>query len=117
MAKIYSIPEEFEATIPQFETSTTLDDRVKREKEWLNELRGWIHANVSNGKYSGEIVRDGVADGYAQYMIISLRPLELMHLPLVDGYQSRWAHRWTAADVKRMVEREKSLRELFSKKN
>lgn len=117
MAKIFSVPPEFEDTIPQFDTSLTLDENLKAEDKWLQELREWLRENVGSGKYSGEIVRDQVADGYAQYMVASLRPLRLVHIPLMDAYQSRWAHRWTAADVKRMIESERALAELFAKKD
>lgn len=40
MAKIYSIPEEFEATISQFRREEKFDKLAVREKEWLESLRG-----------------------------------------------------------------------------
>jgi len=82
------------------------------EKKWTDELRVWCKTQ-SAGKYIGEIVQQGVADGYAQYMIFSLKPLGLIHLSLGDAYQFEWAHRWTASDVKMMVEREKKIQSLF----
>jgi hypothetical protein len=84
------------------------------EEKWINELKLWC-AIHSSGKYVGEVIRQGVADGYAQYMVYSLRPLELIHLPLGDGYQFQWAHRWTAADVKSMIDREKKMQSLFKR--
>ena len=61
----------------------------------------------------GEIIQQGVADGYAQYMVLSLRPLVLIHLPLGDAYQFQWDHRWTASDVKMMVDQRKKMQSLF----
>lgn len=112
MAKIYSIPEELEATMPTWSIKDDHREHMRREEKWLEELRQWCMVHGS-GKYAGQIVRDGVADGYAQYVVFSLRPLQLIHIPLGDAWQSRWAHRWTAADIKQMVERAK----LFSKKS
>jgi len=116
MAKIYSIPQEFEATMPTWSIANDRDENIRREEEWLEKLSQWCKTHGS-GKYGGQIVRDGVADGYAQYMVFSLRPLQLIHIPLGDAWQSRWAHRWTAADIKQMVERERALAELFSRKS
>jgi len=82
------------------------------EKEWTDKLRTWCKMN-SNSKYVGEVIQEGVADGYAQYMVFNLRPLELIHLSLGDAYQFQWAHRWTASDVKMMIERQKKMQSLF----
>jgi len=68
------------------------------------------------GKYTGEIVRTGVADGYATYMVMDdQRTLSLMHMDWVDGYEFQWAHRWTKKDILDMIARSKAMAKLFSK--
>lgn len=117
MGKIYSTPKGIK---PSPETHDFMVDgkfdfkgMVEAEKKWVDELRDWCKAD-SDGEYVGEVIREGVADGYAQYMVYSLKPLALIHLPLGDGYQFQWAHRWTASDIKMMIEREKKLEGLFT---
>lgn len=115
MAKIYDVLEEFEETLPRLNSKGSWYDYNKQQEEWLESLSQWCKVHGS-GKYAGEVVRDGVADGYAQYMVFSLRPLQLIHLPLGDAWESRWAHCWTAADIKQMVERERRIVSIFSRK-
>lgn len=68
------------------------------------------------GKFTGKLVRDGVADGYATYMIMDTgTSIRLMHLDWCDGYQSQWAHRWTKKDVLGMVAREEAMDKLFGR--
>lgn len=114
MAKIFAIPEQFEASKPFWSLEKDRRENLRIEAEWLEKLSQWCKTHGS-GEYAGEIVRDQVADGYAQYMVFSLRPLRLIHIPLLDGYQSRWAHRWTVADVKQMVEQRRAMDALFSR--
>lgn len=118
MGKIYAPPKEVGPAprLRDFMDNGKFDSKKmdKAEEEWKDKLRTWCKTH-SNGEYVGELIQEPVADGYAQYMVFRLRPLALIHLPLGDGYQFQWAHRWTASDIKEMVERERRMRELFSK--
>jgi len=116
MGKIYAPPKEV-GPAPRLrdfmgENKFDIDGMDKAEEEWTDKLRTWCKTE-SNSKYVGEIVQQGVADGYAQYMVFSLKPLVLIHLPLGDSWQFQWAHRWTASDVKMMVEQRKKMDSLF----
>jgi len=82
--------------------------------KYIEQVKEFCRKN-SKGKNVGEIIKFGVADGYARYMVHSLRPLELIHLPLDDAYQSEFAELLTIKKVNEMVEREKVLKKLFSK--
>lgn len=116
MGKIYSPPEDIGPAprMKDFMVDGKFDGKKMEEDEekWTEKLRDWCKMN-SSGKYVGEIVQQGVADGYAQYMVLSLRPLALIHLALGDGYQFQWAHRWTASDVKEMIDQRKKMASLF----
>lgn len=117
MGKIYSPPKDVEP-VPgwaDFEVDGKFDMKKMEEveKEWTEKLRDWCKANSPGRKYVGEIIRQHVADGYAQYMVFSLRPLVLLHLELGDAYQFQWDHRWTVSDVKGMVEYGKRMDSLF----
>lgn len=117
MGKIYSAPEDI-GPVPEMsdfmvDGKFSMNRLEEVEERWTKKLRDWCKANSPGHKYVGEIIRQGVADGYAQYMVLSLRPLALIHLPLGDAYQFQWAHRWTASDVKEMIEQEKRMQILL----
>ena len=116
MGKIYAPPKEIEPAprLRDFMIDGRFDSKKmdEAEEEWTDKLRDWCKKDSSD-KYVGEIIRQGVADGCAQYMILSLRPLVLLHLPLGDGYQFQWAHRWTVSDIKMMIDQEKKMQSSF----
>lgn len=113
MAKIYDPPAEI-GPVPEFDWKLDYKEIQRREQEWTDRLAAWCRSR-KQGACVGEVIRDHVADGYARYMVAGLRPLELIHLPLGDAWHSRWAHLWTAKEVKQMVEREHGIRELFGR--
>lgn len=69
----------------------------------------WLTQNVQLKQFP-------VADGYAEYMVASMKPLELVHIPLGDAWQFEYAHRLTAKDVQDKIDQQKALEELFNKK-
>jgi hypothetical protein len=89
------------------------DSLYKAEGKWIDKLREWCKQN-SDDVLAGEVIKEPVADGYAVYMILSTKPVRLIHLPLGDAWESRWAHRWTAGDVKMMLAQERRLQEVLS---
>jgi hypothetical protein len=118
MGKIYAPPKEIKPAprLRDFMVKGRFDSKKmdEAEEKWIDELRTWCKTE-SNSKYVGEVIRQGVADGYAQYMVYSLRPLVLIHLSLGDGYQFQWAHRWTASDIKTMVDQRKKMESFLFK--
>ena len=65
-------------------------------------------------KHSGEIIHFPVADGRAEYMVLSLKPVMLIHLPVGDAWQFEYAERLTKADVIKKIKQQKALAEMFS---
>jgi hypothetical protein len=55
-----------------------------------------------------------VADNYARYMVVSLKPAKLIHVPLYDGYQYRGINRFTARDIEPLIEQERAWAKLFA---
>ena len=101
-AKVYSPPEGFPE--PEFKPWETYQERVQ---EYTSKLKAWIMKN-GKGKYRGEIVRFGVADGHAEYFVFSLSPLALIHNPVNDAYHFPYIDRLTSADIKHQVETQKA---------
>lgn len=91
------------------------DAYVKAEAEYEGKVKAWARENGS-GKYAGEVVRFQVADGYAQYVVVSLRPVKLIHLSAGDGYSFPYVERLTAADLRKQIDAERAFAELFKSK-
>ena len=94
------------------------NDWQEREADYVATL-----AELAGKQYSGdtvgEVVRWQRADGYAQYMVLSEKPLRLVHLDLGDGYgvEAALLRGLTLATVQGMVQRERALRDLFTSSN
>tara|TARA_R100001509_G_scaffold82946_2_gene46848 strand:- start:32784 stop:33122 length:339 start_codon:yes stop_codon:yes gene_type:complete len=83
------------------------------ETKYINDLKRYIKDMGYKGKNVGEIIKFQVADGYAEYMVLSMRPLKLIHMPLMDSYHFPQVHLMTAKEVNIMLDNEKKLKELF----
>ena len=73
---------------------------------------------VSSIANDGRLLKFSVADGYAFYEVISINPPKLRHIPAGDNWGISDAHirGLRAADIQHLLEGEKLMRELFSKK-
>ena len=87
----------------------------KNEEQYVIDLKKELKSMGYKGKNFGEILRFQVADGYAEYMVVSMRPLKLMHLPLGDAWDFQYAHLLTAKEVNEKIEGKKALAKIFSK--
>lgn len=113
MAKIYSAPKEV-GNKPAFNSAEPFSTHSKNEREYTAKVQVWAKQTGSS-EFAGEIIRFPVADGYAQYVVLSLKPVKLIHLDTGDGWQFPYAHRITAADVRREAEYGRAINEIFSK--
>ena len=109
-AKIYSAPKSIKLPTFSFEK---LDDYHKDCDRYRAELKKALLSR-KKGKNIGEIISFPIADGAAEYMIASLRPLELVHIPLGDAWDFQYAHLLTAKDVNKKIEQGKAMAKLFS---
>jgi hypothetical protein len=87
-------------------------DWQKQEKEYMDLLKEWCNENGS-GKYKGDTVQFPVADSYAVYMIMSLKPLEMIHVPLGDAWHYQYIERLTSADVKKEADGLRQMNKIF----
>lgn len=99
MAKVFGPPASM--VIPQFDHLAAPNDYELKCQQFEADLREYIAANYKPSKRRGQIVQFQVADGYAQYMVASMRPLVLIHLPLGDGYSFPYVNRLKAEDIER----------------
>lgn len=87
------------------------------EAAYIKELRDRAKRN-GRSSILGEVIRFGVADGYAQYVVWRSSPLELIHVATGDAWHADriLLRGLTVTDVKDMVARDRRIAELFSKK-
>ena len=111
MAKVYSLPNGFKA--PDFNWEDT--DQYEKDCLELTEKLREFCIKRNNQKNVGEIIKFQVADGYAEYMVVSTKPVELIHLPFCDCYQSETAHLMTAKAIQDKIDQKIMLDKLFSK--
>jgi hypothetical protein len=115
MAKIYSLPEEFEKKLPVIDFSTPVLDWEKADEAFIKELKEWAIKRNPAQEYVGEVIYFPVADGYAQYMVVATKLVELIHLPLGDAWEFQYASKMTKKDIAQKIKSEKAMDELFSK--
>ena len=105
MGKVYSVP--FDP--PHMDWSS---DWQKQEKEYLDKLTAWCKENV-RGRYKGKVVQFPAADVYAFYMILSLKHLELIHVPLGDAWQYPYIERLSAPDIRKEADIYANISKIF----
>jgi hypothetical protein len=102
----------------QYERDGRFDIKLMEQvdEKFLDDLRAWLKRSGYKQPLAGEIVRWPRGDGYAQYMVLSTKPLALIHLPLGDAWQmdSIFLRGLRASDIRQQVERQRKMAELFS---
>lgn len=96
MAKVFDPPKGIKK--PAFNIKTYKAD----EEKYIKELTDFV-TKRKPGKNVGRIARFQVGDGYAQYMIASMSPLELVHIPLGDAYNYSHINRLKAKDIEAVL--------------
>ena len=101
MAKVYSPPKELPTPIPDYMKPGR--GWMEDEKKWEESLRQYCVANGGKDEAVGTVIGFPVADGSAQYMVFSISPLVLIHMPLGDAWQYRYINRLTKKDILEQV--------------
>jgi hypothetical protein len=109
MGKIYSPPAEIK--VPEFNWEDIPAYEAACNK-FVEDLKVFC-INRNNAEHVGEVIQFPVADGYAQYMVASLSPVELIHLPLWDAWGFQYASRLTKKDIIEKINQKKALKKLF----
>jgi hypothetical protein len=92
--------------------------------EHTEKLAAWCRGEhesvgVRPGPLVGEVISWPVADGKAQYMVYTTKPLALLHLDYGDGYQVDpiMIRGLRVTDVKEKVRQAKALSEIFGRRS
>ena len=111
MAEVYLAPKSIK--VPELDFRN-INGYEKACDNYKAELKAMLQKH-NNEKNVGEIIRFPVADGYAEYMVASMKPVELVHLPLGDAWDFQYAHLLTAKEVQEKIDQQKALERLFKK--
>jgi len=109
---IYNVPKQVKLPEVDFSNYNHAKEIAKEEK-FLKELRAFIKPH-SNSKLNGKIVTFPVADSCAQYMIVSIKPCAMVHLPLGDAWEFPYVKNLKGKDIKFKVEQQEVMDKLFS---
>lgn len=113
MAKVFTLPEGF--TAPEFNWKD-IEQYNKDCADFTARLKQWCVERNPDQECIGEVIKFPVADGYAEYMVAAIKPVQLIHLPFLDAYDSETAYLMTAKAIKEKVSQQKALNDLFSRK-
>ena len=112
--KVYSCPNEVlepKVDYSNYDHNKTLQD----EEDHMRRLKNWLIKRGCTGKYTGEVYREGVADGYALYMVADGPKSFLVHLKYGDGYQSRDVSFIPKKEIVRRIDADKNFARAFRK--
>ena len=114
MAKVYSAPDEIK--VPDFDFKKSRTENLQNEQAFIEELRNWIKRNYTKGKYVGEELDIPHADGYARYLVVSLKPATLIHMPLCDAWHAPQVDYMPSKVIKQTIDGRKEIDALFAKR-
>jgi glucan biosynthesis protein len=112
MAQIFNSPDGVKVPELDFKNFAQYEKDCENYKK---DLKAWLNKNGFNGKNVGEIIQFPVADGYAEYMVASMKPVKLVHMPLMDAWHFEYAHLMTAKEVQAKIDGQNALKKLFKK--
>ena len=117
MATVYGAPKGFDPPkITDFlKPKFDMQAYDHAQDQYVRKLAEYARRHTPGNDLVGEVVRFGVADGYARYMVWKTKPLQLIHLGLGDSYSIPEAHArgLRLKDIKEMINTERTIRNLF----
>ena len=121
MTTIYSSPEELEKFVPTFDFSNyNHAEHTKKEELYINKLKEFCKKHGS-GPYAGETFKVPMADSYAEYMVFSLRPCQVVNMPLGDCWNDPAVTQYSAKYIKGLIDADKrfqkAMEEMKKKKS
>lgn len=110
--RIYATPKEVQKPKMDFMNFGKYREDVKK---YVNDIAEFCKKH-SKEPLAGKTFSFPVADGKAEYMLLSLKPLKVIHLDIYDEYQYEGVQWMKAKDVVDKINQQEKLNKLFSKK-
>lgn len=113
MAKIYSMPNAAEWEKKEGES---WDEYMKRESAMFDALQTTSDA-LPKGELKGLLISTPHADSAAYYVVHSVKPLALLHVPFCDKWRNTYFERSiTVTEIKRMQKSQAEISAMFAKR-
>lgn len=113
MAKVYSAPKEISSPVFDYEN---YDQSQANEKQYVDRVKEFARKTSSDKIYAGEEIAIPHADGKAVYIVLTSKPVVLIHLEIGDCWDAPLAHRLLTKDIVQMVASGKQFAKLFGRK-
>jgi hypothetical protein len=111
MGKIYNAPKEFKK--PGYAQYQDFNKYQTACNKYIEDIKAWAKSQNPSCPESGKEITFPVADGRARYIVVSLKPVTLIHDDTGDAWHYQYVHRLTAADVRKEVKKLEGLSKLF----
>lgn len=108
--KVYKTPDE-EIKVPDM-WDMDREEYLEAEKKYIEDLKGYLKDKGYTEPEAGTILKFQVADGYAQYMVISAKKPAAYHLDLADAWEYP-IQNYTASAFRKEIKRQIKFAELF----
>lgn len=106
MAEIYTVSE-FVETPP---ITCDIEKYNEHVKVYKQDVEDFIRTKMFiNEPETGKIIRFPVADGYAEYMVVSIKKPQLIYLEIGDAWHFQCAHLLGADEIKQEIKRGEAL--------
>jgi hypothetical protein len=113
MGKIYTAPKEFKK--PVYPAYQDFNKYQAACDKYINDIKVWAKSQNPTCPESGKEITFPVGDGRARYIVVSLKPVILVHDDTCDSWHYQYANRLTAADVRKEVKNLEGINKLFGK--
>lgn len=112
MGKVYNTPKGYEE--PSYDFNNR-EEYEKTEEAYLQRLSEWCkNRNAADPDYVGTVIQFPFADGYALYMVVSLKPVALIHLQLGDAWEYPYVERLTKKDIVEKIDADRKFKKYLS---
>ena len=110
--KVYSSP----VNAPAFPTPFSMEAYDANNQKYLKDVKAHLNSIGYKEPETGEVVRFPIADGYAEYMVASLKGgATLIHLEIGDAWNYPHIERLNKGDIVQKIKQQESLKRLFNK--
>jgi hypothetical protein len=99
---------------PEISEIHSIDKYFKDCEEFVKKIKVYAKYHGS-GKEAGEEISFPVADGHARYVILSIKPVKLIHLNVGDAWQYQYINRLTTSDIKKELKKQKEWKSFLKK--
>lgn len=101
---------------PDYANISNLEELVIIEEAYVEAVKAACRDAFPDDPYSGKELLIPFADGHARYVVLRLKPVELIHLNVGDAWDAPYVHRLTAKDIKSEINYHEQRQRMFEER-